>query len=95
MRSKLKPVFEIDLPELGLQRFGDQPGYLLGQLRIAGVDFHVEAIEVESFDDSLRAVDEDQQSKIDHLIELDDANDHQRVNIAGKPHILIIIPFQR
>lgn len=86
----------LTLDQLSLSR--EAPGWLLGHVSIAGVDFHVEAVEVEDAErGSLSAVNHEVQNRLDAVADYDEGwgDGYQTVSIDGKPHFLILIPFQR
>lgn len=90
----MKTPFAFTIADLGLENVGPL-GYLLGEIAIAGTLFPVEAIEVKPGMDYPTATNDVHQTKIDHLVALDQADDFQTLRIEGRPHILLIIPYQR
>lgn len=69
-------------------------GRLFSDMSVGGVDFHVEAIEVDTHN-SLSAVEPELQDRIDGVMSFDgQAAGYQTLELEGRPHFLVVFPYQ-
>jgi hypothetical protein len=89
-------------PNVSLQQLGLDnavPHVLLGQIRIAGVPFHLEAIEVVGHgrEESMCAVNPDAQDRIDMIASIDAGGGHPgyaTVSHGKKRYFVVAYPHQ-
>lgn len=98
-KSRLvSPVPQPRIAQLGpitnLRRYDGCPNYWLGDLTIEQTSFHVECIEVDPDADGTLAVHEAYQSRIDAVAGFDEGHVYRTVQIKGKPHFILIYPYQ-
>lgn len=85
-------VLNVSLESLKLQENGE--GCLLGEIEIAGVPFHVEAVEATDDGRMLLAENEELQNRIDCVGQFDDGSRYQTVPYRGKRYFVVIFPNQ-
>jgi hypothetical protein len=75
-----------------LRRCEGIPGYWLGEMTVAGVNFHVECVELIS-EEAMIPVNPSLDKYFAGLSTFDDADDYQTLSIKGKPHLVVVFPF--
>lgn len=85
-------VLKISLESFNLEC--PEPGWLLGEIEIAGVPFHVEAVEVTVEGNQLVAVNAGLENRIAGISSFDDGSRYQTVNYREKNYFVVIFPHQ-